>query len=194
MKKFLNVCCSIIIVFILIIFQITFGMLYCIRNTIDPGNISSAVEKIDFASMLYDENGELSDFGEPITEALVEMGFKRDMSKEILNTSSLKKTLGKFIGSVIEASLDENVEIEFPTKDEVKNVVNECYEIVSKNNILEISKEEVLKIIDDNYDGYIKELGSFSDDIIEIFNSESVFNVSIGKNDVKTIYNIRGRE
>lgn len=182
--KLLKDLLSVIIVLILIVLEIVYGCLFCVKNTIDEKSISHAIQDVDFNAVMYDENGELTEVGKSLNDMLLDMGLSMNASKEILESETLKRSMGDFIATAIVSTVDDSVEIIYPSKKDLKDFVGETYDIIAKEQKMEASKEEVLKSFDEDYDELINELEKFTADLDKNLNlNENIdFGISSGGN------------
>lgn len=164
MKKFLNILASIILVIFLIIFELTLGFVYSVDNILDVNSISNTVQDIDLGALLY-EDGELNDIGKEVDKVLKEMGLETEETEKLLNTPTLKKVTGNFIGSTTMSAIDPETEIIYPTKEDYINIIDECYDIIEEKENIDIDKEELKNLVDENYDELLKELKNLAKEI-----------------------------
>lgn len=164
MKKFLNILASIILVIFLIIFELTLGFVYSVDNILDVNSISNTVQDIDLGALLY-EDGELNDIGKEVDKVLKEMGLETEETEKLLNTPTLKKVTGNFIGSTTMSAIDPETDIIYPTKEDYINIIDECYDIIEEKENIDIDKEELKNLVDENYDELLKELKNLAKEI-----------------------------
>lgn len=184
MKSFFNGLISVIIVLIIILFEFTLGILFCIQNSIKVNSISNAIQSVDFKTIMYTDDNQLTEVGVAINDMFKEMGFNVEDTKELLETPTLKRVLGDLVGSAVMSTVEDGVEIDFPTKEEVKDIVDECYDIASKSQKIDLSKEEIKKIVDDNYDKFIADLKNYAGDLTEGFNFDDDINFGSSSHNV----------
>lgn len=161
---------------LIFIFELTTVLIITTRNTIKPETISEAIQKIDFIEIVETENNssssnrndlknKITSINNTIKDTFNNIGLTSSEANLLINTPTLKRIVGDFAGSVVLNNIDEETKIIYPKKEEIRSIASECYEIILKREKLDTTKEELIKIADENYDTIINELKKYADSI-----------------------------